>query len=129
MIVVRMYVMDIVLAQFPNLKEYTKYKEKYLLTFDDGTTTDLVHADFFEKMVGSRSISIGIFSHKNKKLFCAWGYKDEEHCSMHAVMGNNGKWFSPQVGCPIKIAIKDGERNIGLRMPTLYGDRRFYFKD
>ncbi len=115
------------LEQLPNLSEYKKYKEKNGLTFDDKTTTELVQAEFFEKQVGSRIISLGIFSYNTKPMFCAWGYKDEEHCSMHAVMGNDDNWFSPQKGCPVKIAIKDGNKNIGLRMPTKQGDREFYF--
>ncbi len=118
---------DFSMTELPDLSTFAKYKEKDELEFDDETKTDLVHAEFYEREVDGKMISVGIFSHNGKQLFCAWGYKDEEHCAMHAAMGEDGKWLTPEQGCPIKIAVKEGERNVGLRVPTMKGEREFSF--
>lgn len=112
---------------FPDISTFTKYKEKDDFIFDNGMKTNQVHADFFEKKEKDRTISLGLFSHKDKKLFCAWGYKDEEHCSMHAVMTPEKVWSKPQYGCPIKIALVENGNLVGLRVPTTEGDISFYF--
>lgn len=119
---------DFLMEQLPDWSGYVKYKEKDELSFDDGATTDRVHAEFFEQRVGECVISVGVFSLHGQNIFCAWGYKDEEHCAMHSVMGEGGDWLPPQVGCPIKLAIKDGEDIVGLRMPIVSGLREFYFE-
>ena len=118
---------DFSMEQLPDWSRYSKCKEKDELIFDDGTTTDQVHAEFFEQDINGRIISVGVFSHNRQKLFCAWGYKDEEHCAMHAVMGNDGNWSTPERGCPTKVAIKEEDRNIGLQMPATGEDRMFLF--
>jgi len=118
---------DFSMEQLPDWSGYVKYKEKDELIFDDGTATDQVYAEFFEQNINGRIISVGVFSHNRQKLFCAWGYKDEEHCAMHAVMGNDGNWSTPERGCPTKVAIKEEDRNIGLQMPATGEDRMFLF--
>ncbi len=115
--------------EFPDIASLTLYKEKVGITYDDMSITDRVTAQFFKTTLDDgRELSFGLFSHNNKQLYCAWGYMDEEHCSMYAIMGEDNEWLPPQVGCPIKIPIKDGNTIIGLKMPTLSGARRFYFK-
>ncbi len=113
----------------PNLSTFTLYKEKIGITYDDSSVTDKVSAQFFKKtQCDGRELSVGLFSHNNKHLYIAWGYNDEEHCSMHAIMGEDNSWLPPQEGCPIKTPIKDGDTIIGLAMPTQTGERRFYFR-
>jgi hypothetical protein len=112
---------------FPDISTFTKYKEKDDFTFDNGMKTSNIHADFFEKDEAGQIISVGLFSYKGKELFCAWGYKDEEHCSMHAVITPDGTWSQPQQGCPIKTALIEKENLVGLLVPTTEGDISFYF--
>ena len=115
--------------EFPDIASLALYKEKVGITYDDMSTTDQVSAQFFKTTLeDGRELSVGLFSHNNNPLYCAWGYMDEEHCSMYAIMGENNQWIPPQVGCPIKITIKDGDHIIGLVMPTPQGERRFYFE-
>lgn len=115
------------ITDFPDIPTFTKYKEKDNFIFDNGMKTDQIHADFFEKNEAGATISIGLFSNKGKELFCAWGYKDEEHCSMHTVITTDGTWSKPQYGCPIKITIIENEKCVGLLIPTTEGDISFYF--
>jgi hypothetical protein len=116
------------LDTLPLLSSFSKYAEKEGLIYDDGSTTDNVRSEFFEKNAGNKTISVGVFYYEDTPLFCAWGYKDDEHCGMHAVMGEHGSWQSPQVGCPIKIAIKNNDGiNIGIRIPSLQGDKEIIF--
>lgn len=117
------------LDTLPQFSSFSKYTEKVGLIYDDGSTTNDVRAEFFEKSFGDKVISVGVFYHKESPLFCAWGYKDDEHCGMHAVVGEQGAWQSPQVGCPIKIAMKNSDgMNIGIRIPSPNGDKEIIFK-
>lgn len=115
--------------EFPDIASLTLYKEKVGISYEDSSMTDKVTAQFFKTTLDDgRELSFGLFSYNSKQLFCAWGYMNEEHCSMHAIMGEDNEWLPPQAGCPIKFPIKVGDTVIGIEMPTLVGERRFYFK-
>ncbi len=117
------------ISDFPELSTYTQYQEKIGLSYDDNTTTEHIHAKFFERNVHDKTVSVGVFYYGEMPLFCAWGYKDDVHCGYHAVMGEHGTWLPPQLGCPIKVPIKsDTGENIGLMMPTGTTERRFLFQ-
>ena len=118
---------DFPVTTLPDFSEYTKCKEKDEFEFDDGTSTTLVHAEFYEKDTDGKIVSIGVYSHDGKTLFCAWGYKDDEHCAAHAFMGEDGNWLKPDLGCAMKIPIKKGEENIGIQIPTAKGSRDVIF--
>lgn len=116
------------MSEFPDITTFTLFKEKTGITYDNMSTTDKINAQFFKKTLeDGHDMSIGLFSHNNEYLYCAWGYKDEEHCSMHAIMGDNTTWLPPQVGCPIKIPIVQNGKIVGLKMPTKDGERTFLF--
>lgn len=118
---------DAILAELPDLSTYEKYHEQVGLTFDDGTTSDYILGTFYQKDVGGKTISVGVFSSGDRTLFAAWGYKDDTHCGYHAVMGSEGAWLPATLGCPIKIAIKKDGENIGLAMPSPSGEQQFIF--
>ena len=105
----------------PDIATFEKYSEKEIVLADTGEVLPGVRGEFYKKIVGAKTISVGIFSANGKLLYCAWGDHAEVHCGMHAVMGTSGTWLSPEAGCPIKIAKKDGDKVIALEMPTKDG--------
>ena len=101
---------------------WEKYKTKKKVFIDGLGIVPEINADFFQKEMGDRLLSAGVFKDKKGSvLYCAWGFKDEAHCSFTAVMGARGNWLMPMRGCPqvkrltrssvtIGITIKNGSR-------------------
>lgn len=53
----------------------------------------------FEMMINDRKVTLGLYEYNGTHVLKAWGYKDEEHCSYHAIK-INGVWSEVIEGCP-----------------------------
>lgn len=53
----------------------------------------------FETTHEGRVVTLGVYKHHSIEVLKAWGYKDEEHCSYHAIK-TNGIWSDVIEGCP-----------------------------
>ncbi len=42
----------------------------------------------FEMKQDGRTATLGLYEYSGVEIFKAWGYKDEEHCSYHAIKTN-----------------------------------------
>ena len=98
--------------RIPNLKKFKKYKEKAHDSLPG------IKAEFFKRKAGTREESVGIFSHKGKVLYSAWGFIDEPHCRFNAVQKDNGTWYATRKGCPQKTLIKKGQKIVGFKIKT-----------
>lgn len=46
-----------------------------------------------------RIATLGVYEYRSEQVLKAWGYKDQEHCSYHAIK-TNGIWSEIIEGCP-----------------------------
>ncbi len=53
----------------------------------------------FETTHEGRIVTLGVYKYHSIEVLKAWGYKDEEHCSYHAIK-TNGTWSEVIEGCP-----------------------------
>ncbi len=61
----------------------------------------------YETIHDGRTVTLGLYKYNGTEIFKAWGYKDEEHCSYHAIK-IKGEWSEVIEGCPqFKLVIKD----------------------
>lgn len=61
----------------------------------------------FETMYHGKLVTLGVYEYNNKEVLKAWGYKDEEHCSYHAIK-TNSTWSDVIEGCPDFKVLKEG---------------------
>lgn len=53
----------------------------------------------YETIHDGRTATLGLYKYNGTEIFKAWGYKDSEHCSYHAIK-TNGTWSEVIEGCP-----------------------------
>ncbi len=53
----------------------------------------------FETIHKGRIVTLGVYEYKEVEVLKAWGYKDSEHCSYHAIKTNK-TWSEVIEGCP-----------------------------
>lgn len=61
------------------------------------------------------------YRYRDRDLFVAWGYAQEEHCRYFVVLGADGCWEEPQAGCPRARAIKVNGRLLGVGVRSRSG--------
>ena len=61
----------------------------------------------FETLHGGRRATLGVYEYAGKEVLKAWGYKDEEHCSYHAIKINT-LWSETIEGCPDFKVLSNG---------------------
>lgn len=65
----------------------------------------------FETIYNKKTVTLGVFRYNSVEVLKAWGYKDVEHCSYHAIK-LNGEWSEVIEGCPDFTTIQDEQGGV-----------------
>lgn len=72
--------------------------------------------DCFETYLEGTVVTLGVYTYRDIEVLKAWGYKDAEHCSYHAIK-INGTWSEVIEGCPdFKICKNDSGDITGISL-------------
>lgn len=115
-------------SNVPDFSLWEKYKAKKKVFIEGLGIVPEIRADFSQQGIGDRLLSAGIFKDKKGRvLYCAWGFKDEPHCSFTAVMGARGKWLTPMRGCPQVKRLLRGSETVGISIQNGSHRKKFLF--
>lgn len=78
----------------------------------------------YEMNFEGRDVTLGVYEWKGEEILKAWGYKDEEHCSYHAIK-TGGTWSGVIEGCPLFKVLLSNTTVTGFSL----GDRTMYITD